>query len=623
MNTVARSYPENALAGRDDLDVIEPDAAPTLAAQFAERVRRSGADTACIEYDPDREEWVRYSWDDMAREVRRWQAAFEREGLNKGDHVALRLRNCRHWVIFDQAALGLGLVVVPLYVADRPDNVNYVLDHSDAVFLLVPDNEGWTELHRAEGETPKIKRVVVLNGESDGDYIRQVDDWLGDAERDELADGVVEPDDLASIVYTSGTTGPPKGVMLSHRNMVSNAYSGLRSVAISPRDLMLSFLPLSHTLERTVGYYVPLMAGARVAYNRSLKQLSQDLTEIRPTCVITVPKIFERSYGMIKDQLEKSSFLKRWLFRATVAVGWKRFEYSQGRGPWDLSFPAWPLLDRLVARRVRARLGGRMQTAVVGGAPCPPAVSRVFIAMGITILQGYGLTECSPSISINTRRRNRPDTVGLPLPGIEVRIGDDDELLARGPSIMLGYWKDEEATAETVDEEGWLHSGDQAEIRDGFIRITGRLKDILVLANGEKIAPADMEAVIVDDPLFDQAMVVGEQMPYLTALVVLGPDAWRKAAPRAGADPDDESALAGEDVEAFLRERISGLIHEFPGYAQIERVTATLEPWTVESGLLTPTLKVKRPKVWEAFEEQIEKMYEGEDLYRVEQRQRA
>lgn len=617
METIARSYPENALAGRDDLDVIEPRIAPTLDAQFAERVRRSGTETAYIEYDESRKQWVHYSWQDMAREVRRWQAALERDGLQKGDHVALRLRNGRHWVIFDQAALGLGLVVVPLYVADRPDNVNYVLDHSDAAFLLVPDNDGWTELHRAEGETPKIKRVVVLQGNSDGDYVRQLDDWLADADREELASGNTEPEGLASIVYTSGTTGRPKGVMLSHQNMVCNAYSGLRSVAISPADLFLSFLPLSHTLERTVGYYVPLMAGAQVAFNRSLKQLSQDLTEVRPTAVISVPKVFERSYGMINDQMAKASFFKRWLFNAAVAIGWKRFEYHQGRGPWDLSFLLWPLLDRLVAARIRARLGGRMSIAVVGGAPCPAAVSKVFIAMEIMVLQGYGLTESSPSIAINTPRRNRPETVGLPLPDVEVRIGDNDELLARGPNIMMAYWKDEEATRDTVDENGWLHSGDQAEIRDGFIRITGRLKDILVLANGEKIAPADMEAVIVDDPLFEQAMVVGEQMPYLTALVVLEPDNWKKAAQEIGRNPNDESILAQDEVEAFLIERIAGLIHDFPGYARIERVTATLEPWTVEDGLLTPTLKVKRPKVREAFEEQIAKMYEGEELHSV------
>jgi long-chain acyl-CoA synthetase len=617
MEKVARVYPEDALAGRDDLDVIDPETAPTLDAQFAERVRRSGPETAYIEYDESQETWVHYTWNDMAREVRRWQAAFERDGFSKGDHVALRLRNCRHWVIFDQAALGLGLVVVPLYVADRPDNVNYVLDHSDAVFLLVPDNEGWSELHRADGDTPGIRRVVVLDGASDGDQVRQVDDWLGDAGREALASGATSPDDLASIVYTSGTTGRPKGVMLSHGNMVRNAYSGLRSVAIRPRDLFLSFLPLSHTLERTVGYYVPLMAGAQVAYNRSLKQLTEDLVEISPTGVISVPKVFERSYGMIKDQLAEAPAFKRWLFDATVNVGWKRFEYDQGRGAWDISFLLRPLLDRLVAAKIRARFGGRLSMAVVGGAPCPPPVSKVFIALDIVILQGYGLTETSPSIAINTRRRNRPDTVGLPLPDVEVRIGDNDELLARGPNIMLGYWKDEKATREIVDNEGWLHSGDQAEIRDGFIRITGRLKDILVLANGEKIAPADMEAVIVDDPLFEQVMVVGEQMPYLTALVVLAPAAWRKASQDIGVDPEDEAALESDQVEAYLLKRIGGLIHDFPGYAKIERVAATLEPWSIEDGLLTPTLKVKRAKVWEAFEERIEKMYEGEEIFRA------
>lgn len=617
METVARTYPEDALAGRDDLDVVRPETAPTLDALFAERVRRSGGETACMEYDASAGEWVSHTWNEIAREVRLWQAAFEREGLRKGDRVALRLRNCRHWMIFDQAALGLGLVVVPLYVADRPDNVNYVLDHSDAVFLLVSDNGAWTELDGAGGDTSGVRRVVVLDGKTEGERVMALDEWLSGPGRERLAEGRSAPDALASIVYTSGTTGRPKGVMLSHRNMVSNAYSGLRSVVIDHRDLLLSFLPLSHTLERTVGYYVPLMAGARIAYNRSIKHLSEDLVAIRPTGVIAVPKVFERSYQMIKDQLARGPAFKRWLFNAAVAVGWKRFEYRQGRGAWDISFLSWPLLDALVAKKIRARFGGRLSTVVVGGAPCPPAVSRVFIAVGIAILQGYGLTESSPSIAINTRRRNRPDTVGLPLRDVEARLGADDELIVRGPNVMLGYWKDEEATRRTIDAEGWLHTGDQAAIEDGFIRIIGRLKDILVLASGEKVSPADMESAIVEDPLFQQAMVVGEQMPYLTALVVLDPESWKTAAGEIGIDPAGRDALRDDRVEKFLLERISGLIHEFPGYARIEKVSATLEPWTVEDGLLTPTLKVKRPKVWKAFESEISRMYEGQDLYHV------
>ncbi len=617
MEDVARRYPEDALVGRDDLDVITPEAAPTLDALFAERVRRSGAETAYIEYDESRQRWVHYTWADMAREVRRWQAAFERDGLRKGDRVALRLRNCRHWVIFDQAALGLGLVVVPLYVSDRPDNANYVLKNSDAALLLVPNDRTWEELRSAAGETPGLKCVVLLSGSSEDGSARQLEEWLDVAEAGNLAAGRTVPDDLASIVYTSGTTGHPKGVMLSHRNLVSNAYSGLRSVAIGRRDLLLSFLPLSHTLERTVGYYVPLMAGTPVAYNRSLKLLSDDLLAVRPTGVITVPKVFERSYRMIKDRLSTESAVKQWLFDAAIAVGWKRFEYLQGRGPWDLTFLLWPLLDAVVAKRIRDRLGGRLRLAVVGGAPCPPVVARVFIAMGIMILQGYGLTESSPSITINTRRHNRPDTVGLPLHDVEVRLGGNRELLARGPNVMKGYWKDERATRAALDGDGWLHTGDQAEIEDGFIRITGRLKDILVLANGEKIAPADMESAIADDPLFEQVMVVGEQMPYLTALVVLDGKAWAAEAGRLSVDPGDESVLQQPAVESFLVDRVSNLVHDFPGYARIEKVTATLEPWTVESGLLTPTLKLRRSKVWQAFEPRIEKMYEGQDLYRT------
>ncbi len=613
----ATVYPPDAVAGRDDVDVVTPAGTATLDALFRERVRRNPQKRAYSEYDPEAGVWRHYSWADTAGDVDRWRAALKAESLSKGDRVAIRLRNCRQWVIFDQAALSLGLVVVPLYMADRPDNVNYVLQHSGAKLLVVESEDAWRELLHAEGDVPKLKRVVVLGPVTDhpDDLLRPVDDWI--TARQDVEPEAVAPEDLASIVYTSGTTGRPKGVMLSHRNMVSNAYSGLRSVAVLPSDILLSFLPLSHTLERTVGYYIPMMAGAAVVYNRSIPGLSEDFLAIKPTGIITVPRIFERMYSELKAELGRGPAWKRRVFELAVDIGWARFEYLQGRGNWQWRFVLWPILDALVARKVRALLGGRLRLAVVGGAPLPPSVSRVFIALGLNLIQGYGLTESSPCISINTLERNRPETIGLPVHGVEVEIGDNDELLARGANIMMGYWRDEAATEQVLDKDGWLRSGDQTKIdADGFISIIGRIKEILVLANGEKVPPADMESAIAEDALFEQSLVIGEQMPYLTALVVLNQPLWALEAKRLNIDGNDPAQLGSETVEQFLLERIRKQIHNFPGYARVRKTTAISSPWTVDNGLMTPTLKLKRARILEQHKEDIANMYEGHAIYK-------
>jgi long-chain acyl-CoA synthetase len=375
-------------------------------------------------------------------------------------------------------------------------------------------------------------------------------------------------------------------------------------------DKFLSFLPLSHTLERTAGYYLPIMAGASVAFSRSVAQLGDDLMKVRPTAIIAVPRIFEKVYGRIKDQLKKKSPFARRLFALAVTVGWARFEYQQGRAGWSPKLLLWPLLERVVARNVVAKLGGRLRLAVSGGAPLSPEIARVFIGLGIPIVQGYGLTETSPVISVNSLEENIPASVGLPIRGTEVKIGENDELLVKGPGVMLGYWNNHKATTETIDPDGWLHTGDQARIgEEGHIFITGRIKDILVLSNGEKIPPADMELVIALDPLIDQVMVVGEGRPYLTALVVLDPEQWKALAGELELDPDDPASLHEKRVQNAVLQRIKASLKDFPGYAKIRKVHLSLEPWTIEAGLITPTLKVKRPKVLERFAGEVEALY--------------
>jgi len=367
---------------------------------------------------------------------------------------------------------------------------------------------------------------------------------------------------------------------------------------------------LSHTLERTAGYYLPMMAGAGVAYSRSVAQLANDLQIARPTVLVAVPRIFERVYGRIKDQLSHQPAFHRWLFNATVRAGWRRFQRGQRRAGWRIDQLFWPLLRRVVADKIIQRLGGRLRIAVSGGAPLSPEVARVFLALGVPLLQGYGLTETSPVVSVNPVDDNEPASVGVPLRGIKVRIGESDELLVRSPGVMLGYWNNHAATAEMIDANGWLHTGDQARIKGHHIYITGRLKDILVLSNGEKVPPADMEMAITLDPLFEQVLVLGEGRPYLSALVVLNADLWPGLAQECGLDPMAYASLEHPRLLGLLQGRIKLALKDFPGYAKIRRVTALLEPWTVENGLTTPTLKVKRKQVLDRYAPQVRAMYE-------------
>lgn len=597
-------------------DLISVEQARTLDGLFQQRVKRSPERLAYRHYNRHAREWQDYNWRDMGVKVARWQALLAAEGLCPGDRVALSLRNSPEWVAFDQASLALGLVVVPLYTDDRPDNVAYILQDAAVKLLLVQDSGRWKRLARAIPVEGALSRVLIKDHtDADGDVLstdarlRWVDDVLpDDVTRIQPRDG--DPHALASIVYTSGTTGRPKGVMLSHHNMLSIAHASITVIDCYQEDQFLSFLPLSHTLERTAGYYLPIMTGSSVAYSRSIGQLAEDLTLLRPTVLIAVPRIFERVYGRITAQMQKRPLLPRLLFQAAVRVGWKRFERSQGRAGLRPSLLLWPLLDRLVASKVTARLGGRLRIAVSGGAPLSAEIARLFIGLGIPILQGYGLTESSPVVSVNPLEDNDPASVGVPLRGVEVRTGEDDELLVRGPGVMMGYWNNHSATAKIIDGDGWLHTGDQARIENNHIYITGRIKDILVLSNGEKVPPGDMELAIALDPLVSQVMVLGEGRPYLSALVVVDADHWPALAQDCGLDPMARESLEHHRVTAAVLRRVKAMLKQFPGYAKVRRVTLLLEPWTVENGLLTPTLKIKRAQVLKHHKAAVDAMYE-------------
>lgn len=595
------------------LDLISPDEARTLAGLFRLRFERTPDARAYLHFDREERRWHASTWHEMADHVSCWQVAMKREGLEPGDRVAVMLHNRREWVMFDQAALGLGLVTVPLYADDHPENVAYILQDAGVKLLVVEEGEQWHAIAKAQ-PLPAIQRVISLEqveSEQDTGPLIGLSDWLPERPTT-LHSHHAEPDDLATIVYTSGTTGSPKGVMLSHRNILFDAEAGLKHVPVYDDDLFLSFLPLSHTLERTVGYIIPMMTGATVAYARSIPDLAEDLQTIHPTILITVPRIFERVYNKLKDQLATKPPLAKRLFELAVEVGWHRFLRRQRRAFWKPLDLLWPMLKHIVASKVTDKLGGRLRLAVSGGAPLSPPVARLFLSLGLPVVQGYGLTESSPVISVNRLEDNVPESVGTLLPGVEARTGNDDELLVRGPNVMLGYWNRPDATSEAIDEEGWLHTGDKVKLDEtGHIQITGRLKDVLVLSTGEKLPPAELEAAISMDTLFEQVMVIGEGKPYLAALVVLNHEKLAELQKQLRYHGNIEAALQDEQLQQQVLERIANQLTHFPGYAHIYKVHLDLQPWSVDNGLLTPTMKLRRAKILEHYASVIEKLYEG------------
>jgi len=592
-------------------DVISPEQVGTLHGLFLERVRRSPDKTAYRYYH--QEVWHDMSWREMQSEVARWQAALAELQLQPGDRVAIMLRNCPQWVMFDQAAMSLGLVVVPLYTVDRPENIAYIVNDADVKVLLLETGEQWQELSSVREQLGCVKKFVIVDWITDSEEprLQSTNDFLP-ASAQLLAAPPCKSDQLASIIYTSGTTGRPKGVMLSHNNMLSNAHACLDTFVVRGDDLFLSFLPLSHTFERTLGYYLTIMTGSTVAYARSIPLLSEDLQIIRPTLLISVPRIYERVYAAIRAKLDEGSPIKRALFALAVDTGWARFLHEQGRGSWKITFLLWPILQKLVAQKILDKLGGNMRVALSGGAALAPEISRVFIGLGLPILQGYGLTETSPVIAGNHLENNFPDSVGQPIRDVQVRIGPNNELQVKGPNVMLGYWNNPEATSAMIDSDGWLSTGDTVGISEtDHIYITGRIKEIIVMSNGEKVPPTDMEQAIMRSNLLEQAMVYGEARPYLVAIAVVNPDSWVKFANELGIRADMPESLNDSRVLAKVLEQISGNLLAFPGYAKVVRVLLLQEPWSVENGLLTPTLKVKRAKVIEKYQAQIDALYEG------------
>jgi long-chain acyl-CoA synthetase len=591
----------------------------TLAELFRWRVLQSPQAPAYLVFDAPSGNWLPMSWQSVAERVDCVAGALEALQLPRGARIALLLPNGIDAVTFDQAALALACVPVPLHALDNAASIAYILADSQASVLVAQSLAQWQAIAASGLDFPSLQQVViagepVAEAAAGGPAVQGLANWMSKAVG---APAVVrqgpEPDELAALVYTSGTTGKPKGVMLSHRNVLENVMATLQRVAPAPGDIFLSFLPLSHTFERTAGYYLPIAVGSCVAHARSVALLAEDLKQVRPTILISVPRIYERVFLAIQAGLAASPFKAR-LFNAAQATGWRRFCRAQhlpvpGNMPGWLDQLLWPVFNRLVARAVRAPFGGRLRAAVSGGAALSPTIAHCFLGLGVPLLQGYGMTETSPVVAANALDDNDPATIGRVLPGVQVRIGANRELQVQGPNVMRGYWK-READTEAAFVDGWLRTGDQAEIVDGRIRILGRIKELIVTSTGEKIAPADLEQAIAADPLFEQVYAFGDDKPFIACAVVLSQPGWKQLAAEAQLDPDQEASWRSPAIAERVVRRIVELTAGFPRYAQPRLAIVSLQPWTAENSLLTPTLKLKRHNLAHYFKADIERIYQ-------------
>ncbi|MDQ6966836.1 MAG: AMP-binding protein, partial [Mariprofundaceae bacterium] len=415
----------------------------------------------------------------------------------------------------------------------------------------------------------------------------------------------------ATLIYTSGTTGKPKGVMLTHGNMLADVAAGLGGVPVFDTDTFLSFLPVSHAFERTVGHFLPIACGSGIAYAEDITTLLRDIPEVRPSVMISVPRLYEKIYAGVRDKLMHAPAIKQKLFAHAQQLGLRRFELRlEGDELHGMDAFVFSILDHLVHAKIRAKMGGRLRLFVSGGAALHPDIARFLLAAGLPVCPGYGLSETSPVLTVNPERRIKPETVGPALPGVELRLAEDGELLARGEMVMPGYWKRPEDTAAVLEADGWLHTGDIAEMDDeGYVRIVDRKKELLVLSNGEKVPPARVEKRLAIDPVILQGMVIGDQRPHLMALLVADEGGMARYWQKETGAPLPVDWRQNSDVRDWLLTRIHVACDELPSYMQVKDFTFVDAEWTQTAGMLTPTLKFKRRCIMQQHQAEIDALY--------------
>lgn len=560
------------------------------------------------------------SFEEALSIVRGVVASLDVTGIERGERVAILAENRPEWAFVDYGCLCAAVIPVPIYPSLTASQITYLLENSGARVVFASSREQVDKAIEAAGGCSQDVTVVAFD--PDGSAVDGVVAWPDflargrereqawtDEEFRERALSV-EPGDVATILYTSGTTGQPKGVMLTHNNIASNVRASRMVLEVSEADNTVSFLPLSHILQRMCDYLF-MWVGCRIAYPRDIHTLVDDLKVIRPTVVVSVPRIYEKIYNGIMASRGIKKVLLDWASGVADRVADDRLA---GREPTGLLGLQYRLADKLVFGKVKAAVGGRIRFFVSGGGPLAPALNRFFYSIGLTILEGYGLTETSPVTNVNTHEDFRIGTVGKPLPGTEIRIADDGEIFIRGPQVMKGYFDDPEATRDAIDDDGWFATGDIGEIDDDdFLSITDRKKDIIVTAGGKNVAPQPIENRLKTHRLVEQAVIVGDRRKYPSLLVVPDFAALEEWAEQKGLSWNGREELVRHpDVVAHMERETLGALDDLASYERPKKLALLPEELTVENGFLTPTLKVKRREVQDRMEHIIDGLYEEE-----------
>jgi long-chain acyl-CoA synthetase len=543
-------------------------------------------------------------------------------GIGPGDKVAILSENRAGWVIADMGILALGAISVPIYPTSTADQIEYMLNHSEAKIVFVSNKYQYLKLLKMRSAIPRVTLVSPFE-RFIGDpslpvchfyTLSEIDDPITEEERKEIEVFIdaIKPEALMTIIYTSGTTGMPKGVMLSHYNALFAAQkSSEKAAVVSHDDTFLSFLPLSHVLERVVGYYMTIMEGCLMTFAENMDKVPANMREYQPSVMISVPRLFEKAYARIFENVHEMPLIKKWIFHWAVAKG-KRYVdiryVQQAKVPFGLGV-AHAIGDALVFKKIRGLLGGNLRAFCSGGAPLDKTINEFFWIIGLPILEGYGLTETSAPVSLNTLTQLRFGSVGTPMEGVEFKVAGDGELLVKGPPVMMGYYKDPEATKEAMDGQ-WLRTGDIGKIEEGYIYITDRKKELIITAAGKNIAPQPIENELKLDKFISQAMVYGDRKPFLVALIVPNFDRVREFAKDKHINYFDDSDLVlHEEVEALMAGRIADVNARLAKFETIKRFAILPRDFTVEGSELTPTLKLRRRNIIEQYGEKIEEMY--------------
>ncbi|MXV75974.1 long-chain fatty acid--CoA ligase [Candidatus Poribacteria bacterium] len=583
----------------------------TLISMFEDAVQQYGNKPA-LAHKPKGGTYQDISYTELGESVDAFSRGLNALGGEKDDRVAILSENRPEWAITDFGSLKVGAITVPMFSTLTAAQVGYILKDSGAKIICVSTEKQLEKVSAIRDEVPTLEQIIIfdpIEGETPEGVIQfdAVCELAG-----EESDSTASEDDIATIIYTSGTTGNPKGVMLTHANFISNVEACKSLIDVSETDVLLSFLPLSHVFERLGGHYVPLFSGAQIAYAESTFTVAQNMKEVAPTVMLSVPRLYETMHERILRAVQEGSPVKQKIFHWGVSVGSAvSSAIQQGKNPSAILRLQQGIADKLVFAKLKEATGGKLRFFVSGGAALPQSIAEFFHAAGILILEGYGLTETSPVISMNHPGKWKFGTVGAQVPGIEVQIAEDGEILTRGPHVMKGYFNNDTATAEVIDADGWFHTGDIGIIdADGFVKITDRKKNIIVLSNGKNVAPQPIESELVRSPFISQVMVIGSERKNLAALIVPNFDALKAWASENGINATDLPAmLQAREVQQHIQSEIRNHLTDFADFEQVRRFTLLDKEFSQEDDEMTPTLKLKRNVIIEKYGDAIDGMY--------------